>query len=107
MSINDEQQIEGMLQRLAAGTTNDYEAVVQQLAPVINECIHNDFERLVQLLYRVDVDEKKLKQSLQSAHEEDAGVIIARLMVERHIQKLAVRQSFANGTHSIPEEDKW
>jgi hypothetical protein len=51
----------------------------EDLANAINDLIKNDFSKLVQLLYRIDVSEAKLKYILQAHPNEDAGKLIAAL----------------------------
>ena len=43
----------------------------EDLANAINELIKNDFSKLVQLLYRIDVSEAKLKYILQAHPSEE------------------------------------
>lgn len=76
------------------------------LAIHINSLISNNFERLVSLLYRVDVSEPKLKQLLKDNPGTDAAVIIAGLIIERQLQKIESRRKFSSGG-DIAEEDKW
>lgn len=83
-----------------------YEELKQKLASYINDFIVHDFEKLVQLLYRVDVSEQKLKQLLKENSGEDAGVIIAQLIIEREEQKLKSRQSYKQ-QDDIAENEKW
>ena len=68
----------------------------QKLTAFINELIVNDFQRLITILYRVDVDEKKLKRILKENIGKDAGEIIANLIIERQIQKLETRKQFGS-----------
>ena len=61
---------------------------LEQLGPsdliaFINDCIQHDFNKLVQLLYRIDVSEAKLKFILQAHPNEDAGKLIAAVVIER------------------------
>lgn len=78
----------------------------QALATYINELLLNDFNRLVQLLYRIDVDEKKLKQLLQQHPTTDAAELISDLLIERQLQKQKLRASLpANDSNS--DEEKW
>ncbi len=65
----------------------------QKLSLYINELINHNFSKLVQLLYRVDISETELKQLLSSAHE-NAGLLIADMIVERQLQKIKSRQKF-------------
>jgi Mg/Co/Ni transporter MgtE len=64
------------------------------LATLINELIKNDFSRLVQLLYRIDVSEQKLKNILQAHPDENAGELIATVIIERLAATKKARESF-------------
>jgi hypothetical protein len=76
---------------------------IEQLTPndliaYINDCIQNDFNKLVQLLYRIDVSEAKLKSILQLNPNEDAAKLIATVIVERLAATKAARASFSTVT---------
>ena len=68
----------------------------QKLTAFINELILNDFQRLISILYKVDVDEKKLKRILKENTGTNAGKIIADLIIEREIQKIETRKQFGS-----------
>ena len=73
---------------------------LEQLGPndliaYINDCIQHDFNKLVQLLYRIDVSEEKLKYILQLNPNEDAAKLIAAVIVERLAATKAARVSFS------------
>ena len=68
----------------------------QKLIVFINDLIQNNFQRLVAILYKVDVDENKLKRILKEDAGKDAAGIIARLIIEREIQKIETRKQFAS-----------
>jgi hypothetical protein len=76
------------------------------LSLFINELIRQDFNRLIFLLYKIDVSEAKLKQILKEHPHEDAGKIIANLIIERQEQKIALRNSFDKKNESNDEE-RW
>ena len=78
-----------------------------QLSSYINQLIQTDFKKLIVLLYRIDVSEPKLKQLLQQHLEEDAGKIIAALIIERQLQKIKTRQQFGQQDDNFTEEEKW
>ena len=85
---------------------------LEQLGPsdliiYINDCIQHDFNKLVQLLYRIDVSEEKLKYILQLNPNEDAAKLIAAVIVERLAATKAARASFST-TNKIdqPASDK-
>ena len=75
------------------------------LAERFNAMIQKDFDALVQLLYRVDVNEARLRSLLQENPGEDAGLIIARLVLERQWQKIVTRRQYRQDAGS--EEEKW
>lgn len=79
----------------------------EKLRQQINEMITTDFQRLVSLLYRVDVNEEKLKSLLIENQGEDAGKIIAELVIERQMQKIKTRREFNSEDKNISDEDKW
>lgn len=86
--------------------TNDKEELVMALAEGINQLIQTDFARLINMLYRIDISEKILKETLEQQADEDAGLLIARLIIERLLQKQQTRAQFK--THdNIPDDDKW
>lgn len=78
----------------------------QELAIEINHLIVHDFAALVQILYRLDVSEAKLKMVLSENPKEDAGRLIAALIIERLKKREEVRKQFP-AQENIPEEDRW
>jgi hypothetical protein len=100
-------EIEHLVQHITTSLTPQQTKDIQlQLERSINDLIQNNFERLVQLLYRIDVNEKKLKQLLSDYPQTDAAIIIARLIIERQLQKVKTRKQFGNN-EDIADEDKW
>lgn len=83
------------------------EELTAHLAAYINHLINTDFEKLVFYLYRIDVDESKMKQLLQQKQNENAGELIAQLIIDRQLQKIKSRREFKQRDDTIHEEDKW
>ncbi|HKH63439.1 MAG TPA: hypothetical protein VKA49_21530 [Flavitalea sp.] len=79
---------------------------IHQLAHSINELIENDFAGLVQILYRKDISESKLKELLAENTRHDSGWIIANLLIEREQQKIESRKLY-KGDDNIAEDEKW
>jgi hypothetical protein len=77
-----------------------------ELSSYINNRIKNDFPQLIQLLYRLDVSEEKLKNILKEKPEEDAGKIIASLIIERQIIKLKARMQ-GDDNLTCDTEERW
>jgi hypothetical protein len=83
------------------------EQLQAHLADRINELIQTDFERLVGLLYRIDVSESKLKQCLKATPGEDTGKIMAALVIERELQKISTREHFSGKATKDSQEENW
>lgn len=81
------EEILALLQQVDRSNTSS-QHLLEELINKINQLIVADFEKLVQLLYRVDVDEAKLKRLLQENAGEDAARVIALLLIERQQKKL-------------------
>jgi hypothetical protein len=100
-----------LLQQISASSTmvctsERTQEVRAQLEAYVNELIQHDFSKLVDLLYRVDVNEKKLKELLAQRQDTSSAALIADLLIERQLQKQAWRQS-PPPENDIPEEDRW
>ena len=105
--IMEDQQPEDMLLKLSYQlSVLEKEDLRQGLIDHINFLLLNDFNRLVQLLYRVDVDELKLKNLLHDQPQTDAGILIADLLILRQQEKQRVSPP-VQPTEDIPEDDKW
>jgi len=76
------------------------------LAEMINDLILRYFSRLIQILYRVDVSEQKLKDLLKQYPNTTAGSIIAPLIIERQEKKIESRNSFGKHQRGSNEE-RW
>jgi len=78
-----------------------------RLSAAINSLIIHDFERLVSILYRLDINEAKLEYLLAQKTSENASDTIAALIIERQLQKIKSRQENRRDLNNIDEEDKW
>jgi hypothetical protein len=88
------------------------------LAERVNAMINGDFSTLVQLLYRIDINESRLRLILQENQASNAGQLIARLILERQWQKILTRREYSRRdtgqgtsgktTDDAPDgEDRW
>ncbi len=76
------------------------------LSDHINYLITNDFSRLISVLYRLDISEKKLKELLKNSINTSAGDIIAEMIIERQAEKIRARKLFS-GDDGDCDEEKW
>ncbi len=84
--------------------TNNFK---KELAAFVNHLINTDFEKLVFLLYRIDVRESIIKQLLALPSASNAGELIADAIIARQAEKIESRKQFKQPNANIAEEDKW
>lgn len=105
----DQQAIADLLQKdlgLSFHPGQRMEQLRAALSDYVNQLINEDFDKLVSLLYRMDVSEKKIRDLLQQQEGKGSAGIIADLMIEREWQKIESRKKF-KGNSDIPEDEKW
>ena len=64
----------------------------QLLSKAIKELLEQNFEGLLQALYRIDVSEQKVQQAF--AFEGDVAESIAQLIIERQQEKIVTRAKY-------------
>ena len=64
---------------------------------LVQELVDSDFESLLRLLYRIDINENKVKGVIAATGPEKASLSIAKLIFEREKEKAASRAKFDSG----------
>jgi hypothetical protein len=82
------------------------EELLNQLSSSINYLIETNFPQLVNILYRLDISEPSLKQTLRENLGKNTGELIAKMVIERQLQKLKSREQFKSSA-DIPDDEKW
>lgn len=83
-----------------------FDLLKERISSHINLLIQFEFQKLVYILYRVDVSESKLKHLLKENQGFDAANIITELIIERQLQKIRSRQEHRND-ENISDDEKW
>ena len=65
-----------------------------ELCDKINHLITSDFYSLVNILYRMDVSETRIRSALSGQPGTDSAKIIADLMLERQAEKIETRKQY-------------
>ena len=86
---------------------NSLNEIREKLLVLINEFINKDFQALIQLLYRIDVSEKKIRVYLNEKPKEDSASVLADLIIERQLQKIESRKKFRSKNNNENDEEKW
>lgn len=77
-------------------TQAHFNEIINLMARYIDELIVNDFNKLLSILYRIDVSEEKVKGALaMDAGKASSGHTIARLLIERETEKIKLRAKYS------------
>jgi len=71
--------------------------IKEALVKKITELMANDYQKFLNGLYMLDINEDKLTGALYTKNKQDVPSLIADLIIERQIQKVTTRQMYKNG----------
>jgi hypothetical protein len=65
-----------------------------KLSEIIFGLLNGNFEKLLQILYRVDVSQKKFEEAMQLPNLTESALQIANLIIERELEKVTWRMKY-------------
>lgn len=72
-----------------------YEELREKLANYLNHLMSTDFNKLISILYRIDIAQEKAMTALaENAEKETSGATLARLIIERQLEKIISRRKY-------------
>ena len=71
-----------------------YEELFDQLKDYIDKLLHNDSEKLMSLLYQIDLSEKELSKNDPNMQFETIPEIVTHKILERELKKVLIRTYF-------------
>jgi|GEM_PF-302534 len=77
----------------------------QTLTDIIAFLIDHNFEKLLWILYRIDVDEEKAKSLLSKHIPEEAPAILAELILQRQLKKEEFKKQFEQSALLSNDDD--
>ena len=69
-----------------------YEELFCQINKHVSKLIESDYQQLLNLLYRIDVDEKQISKAV--SHSGNLSHVISDLIIRREFQKIITRKYF-------------
>lgn len=72
------------------------EELEARLTQLISYLLDKDFNRLINAMYRIDISEEKFKAALNAPNPEDVAPTIARLIIQRELQKIEIRKKYSS-----------
>ena len=73
------------------------EEIKKYLSAKINILLEEKYDSLINILYRIDVDDKKIVGVFSSGEKENIPDKIADLIIERQLQKIHYRKMYKEG----------
>ena len=77
-----------------ANKKKPFDVLIEKLTIVINDFLDYDMNKLLNILYKIDVNEQRLKYILSEEQPENIAHEIALLVVEREKQKVLTREKY-------------
>ncbi|MEW6467501.1 MAG: hypothetical protein AB1458_01175 [Bacteroidota bacterium] len=85
--------LHGLSIRLSGNAETAYQELYAQVEPYIARLLGSEYEKLLQLLYRIDVSEKRIADALSESANVSAA--ITRLIIFRELQKVVIRSCYS------------
>lgn len=83
--------------RLIPVEDQSYEELKEKLASYLNHLMTTDFNKLVSILYRIDIAQEKAMSALAENDQiETVGETLARLIIHRQLEKIETRRKYRN-----------
>lgn len=76
-------------------------ALKKLLSKRIGEMIDHEFPNFVNALYRMDIDEAKVKQALAKQPFSEALDEVAEMIIQRQIKKIITRKQYSSSSHDL------
>lgn len=74
---------------------NAYNELLYQISPPIAKLIDGNYKKLLNLLYRIDVNESKLSTLVNDSTVSSLSEAIADLVIKRELQKIVIRRHYS------------
>ncbi len=100
---NDDDKLEALLwgyeivtsDKHIYGKAQSYDDLKKELANYLNDLLVTDFNKVVSILYRIDISQEKAMTALaENSQKETAGETLAQLIIERQLEKVISRRKY-------------
>lgn len=70
--------------------------LLEVFSKAILKILRTNHQKIFNVLYRHDIDEKKAAMAFKLINDEDIAVELARLLIDREKQKIELRKKYSN-----------
>lgn len=71
-----------------------YQELYQQVLPIIDTLLNENYPKLLTMLYRIDIEEDFLNKKLKENPHADTDEIITDLILKRVLQKVIIKEMY-------------
>ena len=71
-----------------------YQNLVNLIKPFISKLIDDNYQKLLELLYRIDINEKVLAETINTSDKDNLAEEITKLIILRELQKVVRRNYY-------------
>ena len=82
---------------IPSADTESLEEFRKYLTEKLKLLLDEKFDQLVNILYRIDINEKKLSELFSGQNRDFIPASLADLIIERQLQKIRLRKSYREG----------
>jgi hypothetical protein len=94
----------GISSIITSESFDDLEQLKKYLTSKIKELLDTNYEKLLNILYRIDVNEGKLNELFGSKNRDYIPESLAELIIERQLQKIKFRNAYRKKNKEISED---
>ena len=73
-----------------------YQELYDQILPLVDELLNDDYPKLMAMLYRIDLEESFLNKKLKESEQADTDEVITDLIIKRELQKVIIREIYSS-----------
>lgn len=74
--------------------SGEVDELKEKLDKIVAYLLDNDFERLLNAMYRLDINEEKFKMAISGLHGSNISMEITDLIIARELQKMETRRKY-------------
>lgn len=94
LQIKKDFETNGLDIQLNVNSQPSYEDICSEMEQVLDWLFERDRQKLMQLLYRIDIPEQKLQAALAGNSDSSVSELLAALIVRREAQKVIIRNYY-------------
>lgn len=94
LQIKKDFETNGLEIQLSINNQPSYQDICGAMTEVLDWLFERDRQKLMQLLYRIDIPEQKLKNALEGNSSASVTELLSALIVRREAQKVIIRNYY-------------